>query len=63
MKLEEAIEIKETELEGTVEYSELELSEADMICFEAAKELQLRRKRLPLMEHSLLPGETQWHLS
>lgn len=59
MKLEEAIEIKKTELAGTVEHSEEELSRADLLSIEAMNLVDLLRSDgSPYYPNSLL-GETE----
>ncbi|KKK51155.1 hypothetical protein LCGC14_3117790 [marine sediment metagenome] len=59
MKLDEAIEIKETELDGSVEHTEEELLEAEKLGIEALKGIQYTRDHLDSKEYNPLPGETK----
>ena len=58
MTLEEAIEIKETELDGSVEHSEEELRKADKLGIEAMKKIIAQRKRSDFGGIPKLSGET-----
>ena len=59
MKLDEAIEIKETELEGSVEHTEEELHKADELSLEALKQIGQLRAYASDLYLPLLPGETE----
>ena len=59
MKLDEAIEIKETELDGSVEHTEEELLEAEKLGIEALKFVRRYRPFVYPEVKKQLPGETE----
>ena len=59
MRIDEAIEIKETELEGSAEHFEEELRKAEMLSIEALKRIAWQHQNPDRFITTPLPGETK----